>query len=38
MNFVTINECLKNYEETPGTKMKMKKVGSITIYEQIIIE
>ena len=35
MNFVKINECLKNYEEEPGTKMDLKKVGEVSIYKRL---
>ena len=34
MNFVEINECLKNYEKEPGFKMDLKKVGEIAIYKR----
>ena len=35
MNFVKINECLRNYEEEPGGKMDLKKVGEVSIYKRL---
>jgi hypothetical protein len=34
MNIVEINECLKNYEQEPGFKMDLKKLGGIAIYKK----
>lgn len=38
MNVVEINECLKNYENEPNTKMEIKNVGDFSIYKRVKVK
>jgi hypothetical protein len=35
MEFVTINQCLRNYESKEDTKMNLKVIGKSSIYERL---